>query len=167
MKLTLHTIKPSKGSKKSKKRVGRGNASGHGTFSTRGGKGQTARSGGSHRLRLKAFKRLMQSTPKLRGFKSLNTKPAEVSLAKLEKYFDNGAVINIAVLKEKNLIGINEKKAKILVKGEITKKLIIDGIACTKLAKEMIEKAGGAVKAVIVKEPEVKKEKKVKATVTE
>lgn len=167
MKLTLHTIKSSKGSRKSKKRVGRGNASGHGTFSTRGGKGQTARSGGSHRLRHKAFKRLMQSTPKLRGFKSLNEKPAEVSLEKLEKYFDNGAVVNIAVLKEKKLIKINEKKAKILVKGEITKKLIIDGIACTKPAKEMIEKVGGEVKTAVAGKPEIKKEKKAKATKVE
>jgi large subunit ribosomal protein L15 len=163
MKLTLHTIKPSRGSKKSKKRVGRGNASGHGTYSTRGGKGQTARSGGSHRLRLKAFRRLMQSTPKLRGFTSLRQKPAEISLAMLEKYFEDGAIVNLVALKEKKLISVNDKTAKILVKGAISKKLVIDGIACTKPAKEMIEKAGGEVKQVEQKKSEAKKIKKIPA----
>lgn len=146
MKLNIHTIKPSKGAKHAKKRVGRGNASGHGTYSTRGGKGQTARSGGSHRLALKAFKRLMQSTPKLRGFKSLKTKPAEVLLSSLEKHFDNGSVVNLATLKEKKLIHAEARRAKIIVKGELKKKLTIEGVACSKTAKALIEKAGGEVK---------------------
>ena len=139
-------MKPSRGAKHSPKRVGRGNASGHGTYSTRGGKGQTARSGGSHRLAMKAFKRLMQSTPKLRGFKSLKTRPAEVYLSALEKHFENNALVNLVALKEKKIIGVNEESAKILLKGELNKKLTIEGVACTKTAKAAIEKAGGEVK---------------------
>ncbi|MDD2758280.1 MAG: 50S ribosomal protein L15 [Patescibacteria group bacterium] len=146
MKLNIHTIKPSRGSKHAKKRVGRGNASGHGTYSTRGGKGQTARSGGSHRLALKAFKRLMQSTPKSRGFKSLKTKPTEVLLSSLEKNFDNGAVVNLASLKEKKMVKADVLAAKIIVKGELKKKLTVEGVACTKTAKALIEKVGGEVK---------------------
>lgn len=146
MKLAIHTIKPSAGSKHAKKRIGRGNASGHGTYSTRGGKGQTARAGGSHRLRLKAFKRLMQSTPKLRGFKSLNIKPGEVCLDVLEKNFDTGSTVNIQALREKGLVNERAKSAKIIVKGELKKKLFVEGIACTKTAKVAIEKAGGEVK---------------------
>lgn len=146
MKLAVHTIKPAKGSKHAPKRIGRGNASGHGTYSTRGGKGQTARAGGSHRLRLKAFKRMMQSTPKLRGFKSHFNRPAEVYLSDLEKNFDNGALVNLSVLKEKNIIPPRVLSAKILMKGELTKKLVVEGIACTKTAKAVIEKAGGEIK---------------------
>ncbi|MCX6781523.1 MAG: 50S ribosomal protein L15 [Candidatus Magasanikbacteria bacterium] len=146
MKLAVHTIKPAKGSKHTSKRIGRGNASGHGTYSTRGGKGQTARAGGSHRLRLKAFKRMMQSTPKLRGFKSHFNRPAEVYLSDLEKYFDNGAVVNLAALKEKKIINARDLTAKILLKGVLEKKLVIEGVSCTKAAKAAIEKAGGEVK---------------------
>jgi len=146
MTLAVHTIKPARGSKHAPKRIGRGNASGHGTYSTRGGKGQTARSGGSHRLALKAFKRVMQSTPKLRGFKSLATKPAEVYLSDLEKHFDAGATISLVSLKEKKVIPERILSAKILLKGELKKKFVIDGVACTKTAKEAIEKAGGEVK---------------------
>lgn len=146
MKLAIHTIKPSAGSKHTKKRIGRGNASGHGTYSTRGGKGQTARAGGSHRLRLKAFKRLMQSTPKLRGFKSLATKPAEVYLGLLEKNFDAGSAVNLKSLQEKGLVSERAKSAKIILKGEIKKKILVDGVACTKSVKEAIAKAGGEVK---------------------
>ena len=104
MKLQVHTLKSAYGSRHSTKKRGRGNASGHGNYSGHGGKGQTARSGGSRGLRLKALKRLMQSTPKLRGFKSLNTKPAEVYLSDLEKHFDAGATVNLAALKEKKII---------------------------------------------------------------
>ncbi len=146
MKLAVHTIKPAKGAKHAPKRIGRGNASGHGTYSTRGGKGQTARAGGSHRLRLKAFKRMMQSTPKLRGFKSRFNKPSEVYLSDLEKHFNDGAVINLSGLKEKKIIGARDLSAKILLKGDLTKKLIVEGVACTKSAKEAIEKAGGEIK---------------------
>lgn len=146
MKLAIHNLKPAARSKHQKKRIGRGNASGHGTSSTRGGKGQTARAGGSHRLRLKAFKRLMQSTPKLRGFKSLKNKSAEIFVESLEKNFDNGSIINLASLKEKGLVGADEKSAKIILKGSLKKKIIVEGIACSKSAKAEIEKAGGEVK---------------------
>ncbi len=70
MTLSMHTLRPSKGSKSKPKRVGRGNASGKGTTAGRGGKGQTARSGGRNKLKLLGMRHLMLQTPKLRGFKS-------------------------------------------------------------------------------------------------
>lgn len=146
MILAPHTLKPAHGSRHIAKKVGRGNASGHGTYSTRGGKGQTARSGGSRGLRLKGFKQTLQSTPKLRGFHSLATKPTEVLLRDLEKHFAAGETVNLATLLEKKLISKNIKAAKILHTGELTKKLVIEGIKCTKAAKEVIEKLGGEVK---------------------
>lgn len=146
MTLAIHNLRPSRGAKHAKKKIGRGNASGHGTSSTRGGKGQTARSGGSRGLRMKGFKFLLQSTPKLGGFKSLATKPTEVRLSDLEKKFSEGEVVNVASLKAKKLIGVNDKAAKILNTGELKKKLVIEGVKCTAKAKELIEKVGGSVK---------------------
>ena len=146
MTLSPTTIKSAAGSRHSTKKRGRGNASGHGNYSGRGGKGQTARSGGQRGLRLKAFRRLMQSTPKLRGFNSLNTKPSEIYLSELDKNFDNGAEVTIADLRAKNLVFASARHAKVLGTGELTKKLNLVGITCTKPAQAKIEKAGGTVK---------------------
>lgn len=146
MTLAIHKIKAAKGSRHGAKKIGRGNASGHGNYSGHGGKGQTARSGGSRGLRLKGFKRLMQSAPKLRGFKSMATRPAEVFLSDLEKSFNAGEVVTIASLIEKNIIGDNTRTAKIVSTGELTKKLSVEGLKVTASAKASIEKAGGEVK---------------------
>ena len=144
--LQVHTIKPARGAKHSVKKIGRGNASGHGNYSGRGGKGQTARSGGSRGLRLKGFRRLMQSTPKLRGFTSIHAKPAEVYLNDLEANYNAGETVDLASLMAKGIIKASDQAAKILNSGDLTKKLIILGVACTKTAAEKIKAAGGEVK---------------------
>ncbi|MFA6106008.1 MAG: 50S ribosomal protein L15 [Patescibacteria group bacterium] len=144
--LQVHTIKPAKGAKHRFKYIGRGNASGHGTSSTRGGKGQTARSGGRRGLAQKGFRRLMQSAPKLRGFTSLNTRPIEVNLNELERYYSAGETVNLQTLQAKGILGSNDAAAKIILRGELKKKLIV-AVACTKGAAEKIIAAGGEVKA--------------------
>jgi large subunit ribosomal protein L15 len=144
--LQSHTLKPSPGAKHRPKRIGRGNASGHGTSATRGGKGQTARSGGSRGLKRLGFKNILMATPKLRGFKSLNQKPAEVYLADLEKHFAAGETVDLAALKSKHVIPATAKAAKVLTSGELTKKLIISGIPCTKSALEKIKSLGRGLK---------------------
>jgi len=146
MVLAIHTMKSAHGSRRGVKRRGRGNASGHGNYSCRGGKGQTARSGGQRGLRLKAFKNLMQQTPKLRGFKSMYKKPMVVRLVDLDKNFTTGAEITLAVLKEKRVVGKNIECVKIVNTGEITKVINIVGIKVTAEAKAKIEKVGGSVK---------------------
>ena len=146
MSLAVHKIKAAKGSRHTAKKVGRGNASGHGNYSGHGGKGQTARSGGGAGLRLKGFKRLMQSAPKLRGFKSIATKPNEINLNDLEKHFDAGSVVNIEALKAKNLISVNTKTVKVVGTGELKKKLTLEGLKTTTSAKAAVEKAQGEVK---------------------
>ncbi|MEK7681133.1 MAG: 50S ribosomal protein L15 [Patescibacteria group bacterium] len=146
MALYIHTIKPAKGSKHSRKLIGRGNASGHGTSSGRGGKGQTARSGGRRGLVLKSFKFLMQSTKKLRGFKSLKEKPAEIYLSDLSKRFNDGEVVNLMTLKERSIINDTAKSAKIVSTGQIEKKLKVEGILCTAQAKEKLLAAGCEIK---------------------
>ncbi len=146
MSLSANTIKPAKGARKTKRRLGRGDASSRGSFSGRGMKGQRSRSGGKSGLKLKGFKQVLQSTPKLRGFKSKAIKPAEVRLTELENKFNDGDTVTITTLKEKKILSKNDLSAKIIVNGELKKKLIIEGIKCTIKAKELIEKAGGEIK---------------------
>lgn len=144
--LTVHTIKPAPGSKYKVKRVGRGNASGHGTSSTRGGKGQTARSGGSSGLKILGMRRIMQQTPKLRGFNTLEIKPETVRVGSLELAFTGGEVVTVAVLKTKKLIRSAAQAAKIVGGGELTKKLNLEGIKVSESVKAQIEKVGGSIK---------------------
>lgn len=146
MTLKINTLKSAKGSKKRFKRYGRGNASGIGTYSGRGLKGQKSRSGGKGGLKLLGFKATLQATPKLRGFKTLNEKPVGITLAVLEKKFNDGDKVNLPSLKEKKVVGKNVRLVKILFKGELTKKLEVEGIKTTAKAGEAIKKAGGSVK---------------------
>jgi len=145
MALTPATIKPAKGSRQKTKRVGRGNASGRGTYSGRGGKGQTARSGGKKRTQIRGFKAYLQKIPKVRGFKSMYPRLETVTLAQLEKFGVEGQEITPVFLKEKGLIGNLQKGVKIVGSGEIKKKLIIRGCSISQKAAEMIKQTGGQV----------------------
>ncbi len=121
MPLALHTIKPAKNSKRKEKRLGRGNSSGHGTYSGKGIKGQKARSGVGGLKRL-GMKQILLRTPKLRGFKSLKEKDQVVNLDKISKYYKDNEVVNPETLKEKGLINSDKKPVKILGRGELTVK---------------------------------------------
>lgn len=120
--LSLNNIKRSTGATKNRKRVGRGNASGHGTYSTRGLKGQKSRSGVSNLKRLGMRKQLLQ-TPKVRGFKSLKPKNQIVSISALNTNFKDGDTINPEVLFAKDLIKSVDKPVKVLGKEKLTLKL--------------------------------------------
>lgn len=145
MALKLHNLKPAKGSKKRKKRLGRGNASGLGNYSGRGMKGQRSRSGGKGGLKLKGMKAGIQSIPKLGGFKSDKPKPAIVNLKDLEKNFKEGEIVNASSLLQKGLIKTKKNGIKILGVGEIKKKLTVKVDKISDSAKEAISKAGGKV----------------------
>lgn len=146
MALSVHQLKSYSGSKHRRKRVGRGNASGHGTFSCRGSKGQKARTGGKNRLKQKGMRHLLLSTPKLRGFKSPYTKSPIINLNLLEKNFQDGESISPKILLEKGLIDTISQGVKILADGQLTKKLEIAGCQVSASAKEKIEKVGGTIK---------------------
>lgn len=146
MSLKLHNLKPSVGSKRKPKRLGRGDNAGQGSYSGKGQKGQKARSGGKNRLARKALRNLMMSAPKLRGFKSFHPKAIVFNLDVLEKHFNDGDIVNLGALKEKGLIGVRADKIKILGDGELTKKLTIENIAISSSAKAKIEAKGGSVK---------------------
>jgi large subunit ribosomal protein L15 len=144
MALTLHNLKPKKGSKKTKKRVGRGNA-GSGTYSGRGLKGQRSRSGGRSGLKLKGLRTMMLSQPKKRGFKSGRTPAAIVNLSDLNKVFANGAKVNPKAIQKKGLVEDISAGVKILAKGDIGVKLTIEDCKISEAAKQKIEKAGGKI----------------------
>jgi large subunit ribosomal protein L15 len=145
MALTLHNLKPAKGAKKKAKRIGRGLGSGHGTYSTRGLKGQRSRTGGKGGLKLKGIKANIQNTPKLGGFRSLKPKLAIVNLVDLENNFSNGDIVTAGKLIEKGLIKSAVNGIKVLGMGKITKKLTVKVNKISQSAKEMVEKAGGQV----------------------
>jgi large subunit ribosomal protein L15 len=144
--MALHpgTIKPSRFSKKTKKRVGRGNGSGHGTYSTRGGKGQTARSGVSG-TRILGLRRSLMKIPKVRGFHSIEPKKQTVSLASIERKFVDGQVVTPHSLKKNNLIRRDKEGVKIVASGTLTKKLIFRGCLMSKKTVELVEKSGGVI----------------------
>lgn len=145
MALNLSNLKPASGSKQRKVRIGRGNASAHGTYSGRGAKGQRARSGGRSGLKARGMKARLQKIPKLRGFHSQYAKPEIVSLATLEKSFASGAEITLAVLKKKEIVKNITKQVKLIGNNKLTKKFSVKGCAVSAGAKTQIEAAGGSV----------------------
>ena len=131
---------------KKKKRVGRGGR--RGTYSGRGMKGQKSRAG---RKMQPMIRELIKKYPKLRGYRARRRekKIVEVNIAILDEKFKGGEIINPKILIEKKIIKRIKGKiplVKILGRGEIKKKLIIEGCQVSKGAREEIEKAGGIVK---------------------
>lgn len=145
MSLGLHNLKPADGSHKRKKRVGRGNASGHGTYSGRGIKGQRARSGGKKGLKYKGLKANIRNVPKKRGFKSLKPKLEIVNLRDLERKCQAGDTIDPRVMLELGLIKNIKNGVKVLGEGKLSKKLTVKASGFSKSARDGIIKAGGRV----------------------
>jgi len=136
--LSLNTLKKAKGSSKKNKRVGRGNASGHGTYSTRGLKGQKSRSGVSGLKRLGMKKQLL-AIPKVRGFKSHKPKNQVVSIKTINKYFKDAEVVSPVTLFEKKLIGSAELPVKILGKEKLTVKVTLEKVNASESVKSQIK----------------------------
>jgi large subunit ribosomal protein L15 len=143
--MQLNTLAPAPGARQVRKRVGRGIGSGLGKTAGRGHKGSFARSGkgkikpGFEGGQMPMKKRL----PKV-GFRSkLKNDTAEVMLYQLEKL--DVAEIDFAVLRANKLVPAKAKQAKIVKKGEISKKLVLKGLLATVGAKAAIEAAGGSL----------------------
>lgn len=143
--LSSHTLKKTPGARTRKVRVGRGNASGHGTYSGRGGKGQRARSGSRAGLKRLGFKQTLQRVPKFHGFTSHRARPAVVALNVLAAAFNADATVNPEKLLKKGLITTARHGVKIIGSGEIKKALTISGCRATAGAKTKIEAAGGTI----------------------
>jgi large subunit ribosomal protein L15 len=136
--LSLNTIRQAKGSSKKNKRVGRGNASGHGTYSTRGQKGQKSRAGVSNLKRLGMRQQLLQ-TPKLHGFKSLNPKNQVVSVKAINSSFKDGEVVSPATLFEKKLISSLSLPVKVLGKEKLTLKVSFEKVKMSEGLKSQLK----------------------------
>ncbi|HEX6154365.1 MAG TPA: 50S ribosomal protein L15 [Solirubrobacterales bacterium] len=148
----LHNLKPKPGSKKPRKRIGRGEGSGLGKTSGRGHKGAGSRSGRKRKAGYEGGQNpIHMRMRKLRGphkkqsmpFENFRTKTQPVNLADLEERFDSGAEVTPESLKEKGLAKRSDP-VKVLARGEIKKKLEVHAHAFSAAAKEKIEAAGGS-----------------------
>jgi len=137
-------LKPAPGSKQKSKRVGRGDGSGHGTYSGRGCKGQKSRSGGNVHPRFEGGQLpIIKRLPRQRGFTNIfRTEYSTVNLARLNE-FDNKAEITPEVLVTAGIIKSTKLPLKVLGHGEISKKLTIKANKFSQAAIKKIEAAGG------------------------
>jgi large subunit ribosomal protein L15 len=147
----LHNLKPKPGSRKPRKRIGRGEGSGLGKTSGRGHKGAGARAGrkrkagyegGQNPIHMRMRKLRGPHMKKSMPFENFRTKTQPVNLADLDERFDAGAEVTPESLKEKGLAKRSDP-VKILARGEISKRLTVKAHAFSAAAKEKIEAAGG------------------------
>ena len=146
--MKLHELSPPNGSRKSRKRLGRGVGSGKGKTAGRGTKGQNSRSGGGVRPGFEGGQMpLQRRLPKV-GFSSrVGRYVDEIRLQELAiaaKHAENG-VIDLDALKKANLVAKNTMKVKVILSGEVTESFNLKGIKATKGARAAIEAAGGKV----------------------
>ena len=142
--MQLNTISPADGSKKARRRVGRGIGSGLGKTAGRGHKGQKSRSGGYHKVGFEGGQMPLQRRLPKRGFKSHKLAfNAEITLTTLEKLGE--ASVDMLTLKQVGLVGEMIKVVKVVKSGSLTKAVKLTGIGATAGAKVAIEAAGGTL----------------------
>jgi large subunit ribosomal protein L15 len=151
-RIGLHNLKPAPGSRKDRKRIGRGEGSGTGKTAGRGQKGWGSRSGAKRRARFEGGQNpIHMRMRKLRGphmrksmpFEPFRTHTQAVNLRDLEARFDKGEAVTLDALKAKGLATRKRIPVKILANGELTKPLTVHAHAFSVTAKERIEAAGG------------------------
>ena len=151
-RIGLHNLKPAPGSRKARKRIGRGEGSGTGKTSGRGQKGYGSRTGSKRRARFEGGQMpIHMRMRKLRGphmkksmpFEPFRTHTQPVNLADLEERFESGASVTLEALKAKGLGKRKDVPVKILARGEVTKPLTVHAHAFSKSARAAIEAAGG------------------------
>ncbi len=148
--MRLDALSPSPGSRKAKKRVGRGNGSGHGTYSGRGSKGQKSRAG--HRM-IPGFEggqlRLIERLPHKRGFTNIfRTEYCVVKLARLNS-FEAGSEIDPEKLVAAGIVKSLRKPIKILADGDVDHPLSVKAHKFSAAARAKIEAAGGKAEEVV------------------
>jgi len=144
--LRLNALSPATGSKPAKRRVGRGIGSGFGKTCGRGHKGMKARTGGGVKAGFEGGQMpLQRRLPKFGFISRKGLVSAEVRLSELNQ-LDSGQA-DLESLKKAGLIRKNVKFAKVVLSGELTKKIVLKGIKASKGAQAAIEAAGGSVEA--------------------
>ena len=142
--MELNTIKPAAGAKKNRRRVGRGIGSGLGKTAGRGHKGQKSRAGGFHKVGFEGGQMPLQRRLPKRGFEPFTRHPTvqvrSGDLARVE-----GDVIDLLSLRAAGLIPEQAGGAKVFLRGEVTRKLVLRGVGVTKGARAAVEAAGGSI----------------------
>ncbi len=158
-RIGLHNLKPAAGSRKARKRVGRGEGSGTGKTSGRGQKGAGSRSGSKRRARFEGGQNpIHMRMRKLRGphmkksmpFEQFRTHTQAVNLEDLEERFEAGAAVTPASIAAAGLAGRKDIPVKILARGTVTKALTVQAHGFSRAAREAIEAAGGSCETVVV-----------------
>jgi large subunit ribosomal protein L15 len=162
-RIGLHNLKPAPGSKRPRKRLGRGEGSGTGKTAGRGQKGWGSRSGAKRRFRFEGGQNpIHMRMRKLRGphmrksmpFEPFRSHTQPVNLKDLEARFESGAAATLEAMKDRGLAGRKGVPVKVLAKGEITKPLTVHAHAFSQAARQKIEAAGGSCQLVQSGEPE-------------
>ncbi len=144
--MRIGDLKPSKGAKKNRKRVGCGPGSGHGKTSCRGHKGQNSRSGGGVPAGFEGGQIPLQRRLPKRGFTNIFRVEKQIlNVRDLEAKFDANTEITVEVLLERGVISNLNHPVKLLGEGELSKSMKVTVHACSKKAREIVEKAGGEV----------------------
>jgi large subunit ribosomal protein L15 len=145
--MQLHDLSPAPGSRKDRKRVGRGHGSGHGGRSGKGDKGQNSRAGGGKGPGFEGGQNpLHMRLPKLPGFKNRWRQEYQiVNVGRLESVFSAGDVVDVAALVERGVVKSMDAPVKILGDGELTKALTVKADKASGSAVTKIEAAGGKV----------------------
>lgn len=142
--MELNNLKPGAGSRHAAKRVGRGIGSGLGKTAGRGHKGQKSRAGGFHKVGFEGGQMPLQRRLPKRGFVSLDAnRHVEVRLSDLEKLPVDD--VDLLTLMQAGVIPTTALSAKVILSGQLTRKLAVKGIGVTKGARAAIEAAGGSV----------------------
>jgi large subunit ribosomal protein L15 len=153
----LHSLKPAPGSRKARKRVGRGEGSGVGKTSGRGHKGAGSRSGAKKKVGFEGGQNpIHMRMRKLRGphmkksmpFEKFRTHTQPVNLRDLEARFDKGTEVTLESLREKGLAKRKDVPVKVLGEGDLSKPLTVHAHAFSKSAREKIEGAGGSCQTI-------------------
>jgi large subunit ribosomal protein L15 len=148
----LHSLKPAPGSRRARKRVGRGEGSGTGKTAGRGQKGYGARSGAKRRARFEGGQMpIHMRMRKLRGpqmkksmpFEPFRTSTQVVNLADLEARFDAGSEVTLELMRSRGLCSRKGVPVKVLAKGDLSKALSVQAHAFSAAARQRIEAAGG------------------------
>ena len=142
--MKVNTLAPADGSKKARRRVGRGIGSGLGKTAGRGHKGQKSRAGGFHKVGFEGGQMPLQRRLPKRGFKSAQLKyNGEVTLSELQSL--GADEVDLLTLKQAGLVRQLVRAVKVIKTGELSRKVVLKGIGATAGAKAAIEAAGGSV----------------------
>jgi len=147
--MDLSDLKPSEGSKKNKKRVGRGHGTGQGAQAGRGHKGAQSRSGFKFKRGFEGGQMPLHRRIPKRGFhNAFRVEYAVVNLDTLAERFDAGTVVTPELLRERGLVPGTSRQIKVLARGDIAKKLTVRAHKFSGKAAEKIAAAGGAAEVV-------------------